>query len=107
MAHLLGGKVQKGDNQTREYGKTVIEYGQSPIFEGISSNQSHTDYILEVPEGFDVVATTKNCPVAAMHNVDKKLYGVQFHPEVEHSIEGDKIITNFLYKICQVSGLDN
>ncbi|MGP1486436.1 MAG: glutamine-hydrolyzing GMP synthase, partial [Peptostreptococcus stomatis] len=107
MAHLLGGKVQKGDNQTREYGKTVIEYGQSPIFEGISSNQvwmSHTDYILEVPEGFDVVATTKNCPVAAMHNVDKKLYGVQFHPEVEHSIEGDKILTNFLYKICQVSG---
>ena len=107
MAHLLGGKVQKGDNQTREYGKTVIEYGQSPIFEGISSNQvwmSHTDYILEVPEDFDVVATTKNCPVAAMHNVDKKLYGVQFHPEVEHSIEGDKIITNFLYKICQVSG---
>lgn len=107
MAHLLGGKVQKGDNQTREYGKTVIEYGQSPIFEGISSNQvwmSHTDYILEVPQGFEVVATTKNCPVAAMHNVDKKLYGVQFHPEVEHSIEGDKIITNFLYKICQVSG---
>lgn len=107
MAHLLGGKVQKGDNQTREYGKTVIEYGQSPIFEGISSNQvwmSHTDYILEVPEGFDVVATTKNCPVAAMHNVDKMLYGVQFHPEVEHSIEGDKILTNFLYKICQVSG---
>lgn len=107
MAHLLGGKVQKGDNQTREYGKTVIEYGQSPIFEGISSNQvwmSHTDYILEVPEGFDVVATTKNCPVAAMHNVDKKLYGVQFHPEVEHSIEGDKILTNFLYNICQVSG---
>lgn len=107
MAHLLGGKVQKGDNQTREYGKTVIEYGQSPIFEGISSKQvwmSHTDYILEVPEGFDVVATTKNCPVAAMHNVDKKLYGVQFHPEVEHSIEGDKILTNFLYKICQVRG---
>lgn len=107
MAHLLGGRVQKGDNQTREYGKTVIEYGQSPIFEGISSKQvwmSHTDYILEVPEGFEVVATTKNCPVAAMHNVDKKLYGVQFHPEVEHSIEGDKIITNFLYKICQVSG---
>lgn len=107
MAHLLGGKVQKGDNQTREYGKTVIEYGQSPIFEGISSNQvwmSHTDYILEAPEGFDVVATTKNCPVAAMHNVDKKLYGVQFHPEVEHSIEGDKILTNFLYNICQVSG---
>ena len=107
MAHLLGGKVQKGDNQTREYGKTVIEYGQSPIFEGISSNQvwmSHTDYILEVPGGFDVVATTKNCPVAAMHNVDKKLYGVQFHPEVEHSIEGDKILTNLLYKICQVSG---
>nr|WP_314277662.1 glutamine-hydrolyzing GMP synthase [uncultured Peptostreptococcus sp.] len=107
MAHLLGGKVQKGDNQTREYGKTLIEYGQSPIFEGISSNQvwmSHTDYILQVPDGFDVVATTKNCPVAAMHNVDKKLYGVQFHPEVEHSIEGDKIITNFLYEICQVSG---
>lgn len=107
MAHLLGGVVKKGDNQTREYGKTIIEYGKSPLFKNVNSNQvwmSHTDYISEAPEGFEVVAKTSNCPVAAMQNVDRKLYGVQFHPEVEHSIDGDKILTNFLYDICKVSG---
>ena len=65
---------------------------------------SHTDYISQAPEGFEVVATTKNCPVAAMQNVSKKLYGVQFHPEVEHSLDGDKILKNFLYNVCEVSG---
>ncbi|MDY4561346.1 MAG: glutamine-hydrolyzing GMP synthase [Peptostreptococcus porci] len=107
MAHLLGGKVEKGDNQTREYGKTIIEYGKSPIFKDVDSNQvwmSHTDYISSAPEGFDIIATTSNCPIAAMQNVEKKLYGVQFHPEVEHSIDGDKILKNFLYDICEVSG---
>lgn len=107
MAHLLGGKVEKGGNSTREYGKTIIEYSKSPIFEGITQNQvwmSHTDYISAAPEGFEVVATTSNCPVAAMHNVEKKLYGVQFHPEVEHSLDGDKILRNFLYTVCEVSG---
>nr|WP_307760275.1 glutamine-hydrolyzing GMP synthase [uncultured Peptostreptococcus sp.] len=107
MAHLLGGKVVKGDNQTREYGKTAIEYKESPIFNGINTNQvwmSHTDYIAEAPEGFEVTATTGNCPIAAMQNVEKKLYGVQFHPEVEHSLDGDKILRNFLYEVCGVSG---
>lgn len=107
MAHLLGGKVAKGDNQTREYGKTAIEYKESPIFNGINTNQvwmSHTDYIAEAPEGFEVIATTGNCPIAAMQNVEKKLYGVQFHPEVEHSLDGDKILRNFLYEVCGVSG---
>ena len=107
MAHLLGGTVEKGDNMTREYGKTIIDYGQSTIFEGVDTNQvwmSHTDYISQAPEGFEVVATTKNCPVAAMQNVAKKLYGVQFHPEVEHSLDGDKILKNFLYNVCEVSG---
>lgn len=107
MAHLLGGTVCKGDNQTREYGKTIIEYKDSPLFKGIDSNQvwmSHTDYISEAPSGFEVVATTSNCPVAAMQNVEKGLYGVQFHPEVEHSIDGDKMLKNFLYDVCGVSG---
>lgn len=107
MAHLLGGKVVKGDNQTREYGKTAIEYKEAPIFNGINTNQvwmSHTDYIAEAPEGFEVIATTGNCPIAAMQNVEKKLYGVQFHPEVEHSLDGDKILRNFLYEVCGVSG---
>ncbi|WP_317315776.1 glutamine-hydrolyzing GMP synthase [Peptostreptococcus russellii] len=107
MAHLLGGKVEKGDNQTREYGKTAIEYKESPIFKGINTNQvwmSHTDYISEAPEGFEITATTGNCPIAAMQNVEKKLYGVQFHPEVEHSLDGDKILRNFLYEVCGVSG---
>ena len=107
MAHLLGGVVCKGDNQTREYGKTIIEYKNSPLFKGINSNQvwmSHTDYISNVPEGFEIVATTSNCPVAAMQNIERGLYGVQFHPEVEHSIDGDKILRNFLFDVCGVSG---
>ncbi|WP_250695190.1 glutamine amidotransferase-related protein, partial [Escherichia coli] len=65
---------------------------------------SHTDLIEKVPEGFTIVANTNDCPVAAMENVERNLYGVQFHPEVEHCMEGDKILTNFLYNICKVKG---
>ncbi|VHV36773.1 GMP synthase [Clostridioides difficile] len=65
---------------------------------------SHTDLIEKVPEGFTIVANTNDCPVAAMENVERNLYGVQFHPEVEHCLEGDKILTNFLYNICKVKG---
>ncbi|RRG85105.1 glutamine-hydrolyzing GMP synthase, partial [Clostridioides difficile] len=74
---------------------------------GITTNSvwmSHTDLIEKVPEGFTIVANTNDCPVAAMENVERNLYGVQFHPEVEHCLEGDKILTNFLYNICKVKG---
>ena len=65
---------------------------------------SHTDRIDSVPEGFEIIAYTADCPVAGIQNVKKNLYGVQFHPEVEHSQEGYMIIKNFLYNICGVKG---
>ena len=107
MAHLLGGNVRRGNNSEKEYGKTSITYNSSNIFEGISTNtvwMSHTDLIDVLPEGFEVSAYTEDCPVAAMHHPEKKLYGVQFHPEVEHCLEGDKVLRNFLYNVCEVTG---
>lgn len=107
MSNVLGGVVRKGNKQEKEYGKTAITYGKSSLFEGITTNSvwmSHTDLIEKVPEGFTIVANTNDCPVAAMENVERNLYGVQFHPEVEHCMEGDKILTNFLYNICKVKG---
>ena len=107
MAHLLGGKVEKGGKQQKEYGKTEINYGKSPLFEGLTTNSvwmSHTDFISEAPEGFEIIAHTADCPIAAMQNTEKNLYGVQFHPEVEHCLEGDKILKNFLYNVCKVKG---
>ena len=107
MAHTLGGNVRRGNTSEKEYGKTQITYSESALFEGISTNtvwMSHTDLIDVLPEEFKIVAHTNDCPVAAMENTDKKLYGVQFHPEVEHCLEGDKVIKNFLYNVCQVSG---
>lgn len=61
---------------------------------------SHTDYIEKAPEGFKIIAHTEVCPIGAMANEEKKLYGVQFHPEVEHTLFGQKMIQNFLYEIC-------
>lgn len=107
MAHILGGNVRKGNTSEKEYGKTEITYNESAIFEGISTNtvwMSHTDLIDTLPKGFRSIASTKDCPVAAMEYAQKNLYGVQFHPEVEHCLEGDKVIKNFLYNICKVSG---
>jgi len=107
IAHLLGGKVEKGGKQQKEYGKTEITYKESALFEGINTNSvwmSHTDYISELPTGFEVIAYTADCPIAAMQNVERNIYGVQFHPEVEHCLDGDKVLRNFLYNICKVKG---
>ena len=65
---------------------------------------SHTDYISEVGEGFKIVAHTDNCPVAAMENSERKLYGMQHHPEVMHTENGTAMLRNFLYEVCQCSG---
>ncbi|MCB2290193.1 glutamine-hydrolyzing GMP synthase [Clostridium sp. CS001] len=106
MAHVLGGEVKTPD--VREYGKIEVDLCKdSAIFAGIEENQcwmSHTDYISRTPEGFDIIATTKDCPVAAMSNVSKKLYGVQFHPEVKHTLFGEEMIRKFLYDVCHVKG---
>ena len=106
IAHTLGGKVTHAD--TREYGKCEISYGASRLFKGIASENicwmSHTDYVSTVPQGFKVTATTATCPAAGFENDSKNIYGIQFHPEVHHTREGDKILRNFLYEICGAAG---
>ncbi len=105
MAHMLGGKVASGP---REYGKQTLCFEQGKLFEGVPSGSvcwmSHTDYIKELPSGFVASAKTQTCPVAAMENVEKRLYGVQFHPEVMHTQKGTEILGNFLYKVCGAKG---
>lgn len=107
IAHTLGGKVQSAD--TREYGKQEICYKASPLFAGIPEKavcwMSHTDRVTEVPGGFEVLADTETCSVAAMGDAARKIYGVQFHPEVMHTQYGTEILRNFLYNVCGVRGL--
>ncbi len=107
MAHALGGKVTTPDS--REYGKTQTYYDTTcPLFEGLPESgiswMSHTDYVNGLPEGFEAVAHTDCTPVAAMQNKAKKLYGVQFHPEVLHTENGIAMLRNFLTKICGLTG---
>lgn len=107
MAYTLGGEVSSAP--VSEYGKTNTKYNNdSLLFNGLSAENiswmSHTDYISKLPEGFESVAYTDNCPVGAMQNIDKKLYAVQFHPEVNHTIDGSKMLHNFLYNICDFKG---
>lgn len=107
IAHVLGGKVTTAP--VREYGKTNITLDKSSkLFDGIETDgialMSHTDSIQEVPKGFKVTAHTEVCPIAAMENEEQKLYGVQFHPEVEHTEFGQKMLQNFVHNIC---GLEN
>lgn len=103
MAYLLGGKVATAP--VSEYGKTDVDIDTSKeMFHDVSSNtvcwMSHTDYIESAPKGFTVTAHTPVCPVAGMENPDKKLYAVQFHPEVVHTKEGMKMLQNFVVNIC-------
>ncbi len=110
MAYSLGGNVvSAADDSVSEYGKTLTNYNtESKLFKGLPQSgiswMSHRDYISEPPKGFEVTATTKNCPVAAMANYEKKLYGVQFHPEVNHTENGKDMIRTFLYEVCGCKG---
>ena len=105
-AHLWGGQVVHAE--VREYGRRPIEYGDSPLFAGVARRNycwmSHTDQVRVLPEGFEVIASTDTCPVAAFQNRAKGIYAVQFHPEVVHTVDGDKILRNFLYDICHAAG---
>lgn len=106
MSHTLGGKVTSAS--TREYGETSVSIDNtSLLFEGFSNQNiflmSHTDYVEEVPAGFKKIGFTPVCPNAAMENAEKKLYGIQFHPEVNNSVNGTQVIRNFLYNICGCS----
>lgn len=103
----FGGVVEKAKN--REFGKTNAKIAnQSPILKDMSDESivwmSHTDFVSEKPEGFDIIQTTDSCPVAAIANEDKNIYAVQYHPEVNHTVEGKILIKNFLYEICKADG---
>lgn len=107
MAYTLGGEVSTCIKS--EYGKTETEYDTSCVlFDGLNDKgiswMSHTDYVSKAPAGFKGVAHTESCPIAAMQNVEKKLYGIQLHPEVNHTENGIKMLHNFLYKVCGCIG---
>ena len=107
MMHLLGGTVEKAP--VREYGKIEVTVDQnSKLFENVSEKticwMSHNDYISKPAPGFEIIAHTADCPVAAVENTEKKLYATQFHPEVLHTKEGKKMLSNFVYNVCQCAG---
>ncbi len=107
MMHVLGGKVEKAP--VREYGKTeVFVDTNSALFENVSPTticwMSHFDYISQIAPGFKISAYTADCPVAAAEKPEQKLYAIQFHPEVLHSVEGTKMLSNFVHKVCGCAG---
>ncbi len=106
LAFQTGGDVASAT--TKEYGKCEIEYSDCPLFEGINKTNicwmSHTDYVSKLGKGFEIVGKTATCPIAAYGNTERKLYGVQFHPEVVHTQNGTEILKNFLYRVCGAKG---
>ena len=106
-AHALGGKVQPG--LKREYGKATMQItGESPLFQGLEKElqvwMSHGDKVETMPDGFEAVAESDNCPFAAIQNLEKSLFGVQFHPEVVHTPQGAAMLGNFAFNICGCAG---
>lgn len=107
MQHLLGGKVERAS--VREYGKSELTIdNHSVIFSNVKTKSicwmSHFDYISQTAPGFVITATTLDCPVAACENKEKNLYAIQFHPEVLHTEEGTKMLSNFVLNVCKCSG---
>ena len=107
MSHVLGGHVCKAP--VREYGKIEVTVDKtSKLFGNVSEKticwMSHNDYIEKEAPGFRIVAHTPDCPVAAAECEEKKLYAIQFHPEVLHTQEGTKMLHNFIYEVCGCAG---
>lgn len=107
MTYTLGGKVARANK--REYGTTDVSIDNSSLLlQGFGNTNgflmSHTDYVEIVPDGFKNIGSTSSCPNAAMENPEKKLYGIQFHPEVNNSINGIQVIKNFLFNVCNCTG---
>ena len=104
-AKVFGGRVDKSNK--REFGRAILDHKEDALFQNITAHSqvwmSHSDSISVLPEGFELLATTNSIPIAAFRKSDTSshpLYGIQFHPEVYHSIEGKKILHNFLVNIC-------
>ncbi|CDN45457.1 Putative GMP synthase [glutamine-hydrolyzing] [Paenibacillus sp. P22] len=107
MSHQLKGKVQRAGK--REYGRADVTFENGAALAlGLENTQtvwmSHTDLVVEMPEGFRLDAGTEHAPIAAMSHPEKNFYAVQFHPEVRHSVYGNDMIRNFLYTICKCEG---
>lgn len=107
MAWMAGGKVSSAQDSS-EYGKTELFCDSNVLFRGFPDKSicwmSHTDYVSQVPENFRTIARTANCPCAAMCDENRRLYAVQFHPEVVHTEFGKKLIRNFLFSVCGCQG---
>ena len=110
LVYALGGVIEPAhDSSLSEYGKTECEIDtSSPLFDGLEKNSivwmSHNDYISKVPDGFKSIGHSAKCPYGAMADEERKLYGVQFHPEVNHTVQGFDMLGNFLTKICGCRG---
>ncbi|MBC1493378.1 glutamine-hydrolyzing GMP synthase [Listeria booriae] len=107
MTNHFAGKVEPAKD--REYGKASINVEKpSRLFAGLPTDQivwmSHGDLVVAEPEGFEVTATSTSCPIAAITNENRKMYGVQFHPEVRHSVHGNELLKNFALNICGCKG---
>jgi len=107
IAYMSGGTIESAEN-TSEYGKTDLYPKPCALFDGIPEKSvcwmSHTDYVSCVPAGFEITALTDSCPCAAMADERRKIYGVQFHPEVTHTEYGKRMLYNFLFGICGCAG---
>ena len=109
LTHKLGGKVvPAGDAGNREYGQSTLIHTPSALFESTPDEQtvlmSHGDAVTEIPSDFVCTGTSADCPYAAIENPDKHIYGIQFHPEVRHSVYGNDILRNFALNICKAKG---
>jgi GMP synthase (glutamine-hydrolysing) len=108
LSHLLGGKVIPA--QAREYGRKSFTISNfDDLFHGLDASEtvwmSHGDVVEQVPPGFEVIGASDTCPVGAVRNAARRLYGVQFHPEVKHTPKGLEVLRNFLFRICGLKGL--
>ncbi len=116
MAAQMGGQVQGSDVREFGFARITIE-NQNPLFEHIQDHldpqgrglldvwMSHGDKVVELPEGFVCIASTASCPIAAMWNQSKQFFGVQFHPEVTHTLQGSRMLEHFLFNLCQCEAL--
>ena len=107
IAYMAGGQICSAGSIS-EYGKTDVYVKPCALFENVPENSvcwmSHTDYVKRIPDGFEITATTDNCPCAGMADRTRKIYGVQFHPEVTHTEYGTQVLRNFVFGVCGCKG---
>lgn len=104
MAFMAGGEITSAEDSS-EYGKTLVTVEENILFNGFPEKSvcwmSHTDYVKTVPKGFKIIAHTEKCPCAAICDENRKLFGVQFHPEVTHTDFGKQMLHNFIFSVCK------